>query len=41
MEEGSLNENVDMAVSLNGRVLPFDNPADVGASAAQAQTQKG
>ena len=25
MEEGSLNENVDMAVSLNGRVLPLDN----------------
>ena len=25
MEEGLLNENVDMAVSLNGRVLPLDN----------------
>ena len=25
MEEGALNENVDMAVSLNGRVLPLDN----------------
>ena len=25
MEEGALNENVDMAVSLNGRVLPLGN----------------